>query len=234
MMVFIRTIFFWSTVFLSLLFLTPFLFIFQSKKKVIHGIEKGWGRLLLFVSGVKIKIEGRENIDPNGCYIVMANHQRYFDIFVLLLLPVLIHWMAKKELFRIPIFGWILRWIGGIEVDRKNRARAYLSLKKAVDTIRQGSTVLIFPEGTRSPNGELLPFNKGGFSLAILAEAPILPITIKGTRGIMAKDSFRVFFGSVKVRIHPAVETKGLTLKDREHLQDKIREILREDLSQDI
>ena len=233
MMVFIRTIFFWSTVFLSLIFLTPFLFVFQSKKKVIRGIEKGWGRLLLFVSGVKIKIEGRENIDPNGCYIVMANHQSYFDIFVLLLLPVLIHWMAKKELFRIPIFGWILRWIGGIEVDRKNRAKAYLSLKKAVDTIRQGSTVLIFPEGTRSPNGDLLPFNKGGFSLAILAEAPILPITIKGTRGIMEKGSFRVYSGSVKVCVHPAVETKGLILKDRERLQDKIREILRKDLSKD-
>ena len=230
MLVLLRTIVFWGTVFSSLLFLVPFLFILQSRKKAIHWIEQRWGRLLLFVGGVKTEIQGMEKIDPLRSYIIMANHQSYFDIFLLLFLPVLIRWMAKKELFNIPIFGRILRWIGAIEVDRENKSKAYLSIKQAVDKIRNGSTVLIFPEGTRSTDGKLLPFNKGGFSLAILSGAPILPITIKGSRNIMAKDSFRVFPGSAKISVHTPVETAGLTLKNRGQLQEKIKEIFQNDL----
>jgi 1-acyl-sn-glycerol-3-phosphate acyltransferase len=230
MLVFIRTIFFWSIVFSSLVFLFPFLFILQSRKKAIHWIEQRWGRLLLFSGGVKTEIQGMEKIDPSRSYIIMANHQSYFDIFLLLFSPVLIHWMAKKELFNLPIFGKILRWIGAIEVDRENKSKAYLSIKQAVDKIRKGSTVLIFPEGTRSTEGELLPFNKGGFSLAILSGAPILPITIKGSRKIMAKGSFRVFPGLAKISIHTPMETAGLTLKDRDQLQEKVKEIFQNDL----
>ncbi|HPD61332.1 MAG TPA: lysophospholipid acyltransferase family protein [Thermodesulfobacteriota bacterium] len=233
MLVLLRTIFFWSTVFLSLVFLFPFLFILQSNKKAIHWIEQQWGRLLLLVAGVKTEIQGVEKISPSVSYIIMANHQSYFDIFLLLFSPVLIRWMAKKELFKIPIFGKILRWIGAIEVDRENKSKAYLSIKKAVDKIREGSTVLIFPEGTRSADGELLPFNKGGFSLAVLSGAPILPITIKGSRKIMPKGSFRVFPGSAKISVHTPVETTGLTLKDRDQLQEKIKAIFQNDLIKD-
>lgn len=230
MLILIRTIFFWVTVFLSLLFLVPFLFCLRSQKKTIHWIERQWGRLLLFVGGVKLEIQGIEKIDPSRSYIIMANHQSYFDIFILLFSPVLIHWMAKKELFSLPIFGMILKWIGAIEVDRENKSKAYLSIKQAVEKIRKGSTVLIFPEGTRSSSGELLPFNKGGFSLAILSGAPILPITIQGSRKIMPKGSFRVFPGLAKVSIHTPVETENLSLKDREGLQEKIKEIFQKDL----
>ena len=218
-------------VFSSLLFLVPFLFTLQSHKKAIHWIEQQWGRLLLFASGVKTEIQGMGKIDPSRSYIIMANHQSYFDIFLLLFSPVLIRWMAKKELFKMPVFGSILRWIGAIEVDRENKSKAYLSIKQAVEKIRKGSTVLIFPEGTRSTDGALLPFNKGGFSLAILAGAPILPITIKGSHKIMAKGSFRVFPGSAKIFVHTPVETTGLTLKDREQLQEKIKEIFQKNLN---
>jgi len=230
MLVLFRTIFFWIATFSSLLFLVPFLFTLQSRAKAIHWIEQRWGRLLLFAAGVKTEIRGMEKIDPSRSYIIMANHQSYFDIFLLLFSPVLIRWMAKKELFKIPVFGSILRWIGAIEVDRENKSKAYLSIKQAVDKIRNGSTVLIFPEGTRSTAGELLPFNKGGFSLAILAGAPILPITIKGSRKIMAKGSYRVFPGLAALSVHAPVETAGLTLKDRAQLQEKIKEIFQNDL----
>lgn len=227
----IRTIVFWATVFLSILFLFPIIFIVRSQKKAVNEIEKQWGRLLLFVSGVHLEIKGLENIHPHQSYIIMANHQSYHDIFLLSTLPVLIHWMAKKELFKIPFFGWMLRWIGAIDIDRENRTKTYLSLKKAVEKIRQGATVLIFPEGTRSPTGELLPFKKGGFSLAILSGSPILPVTIEGTHRIMAKGSFLVFPGLAKALIHPPLETKSLTLKDRDWLQEKIRGIFQQNLN---
>jgi 1-acyl-sn-glycerol-3-phosphate acyltransferase len=230
MLVFFRTIFFWTTVFSSLLFLVPFLFSLQSNKKAILWIEQRWGRLILFAGGVKTEIQGMEQIDPSRSYIIMANHRSYFDIFLLCLSPVLIRWMAKKELFKIPVFGSILRWIGAIEVDRENKSKAYSSIKQAVQKIKNGATVLIFPEGTRSATGELLPFNKGGFSLAIISGAPILPITIKGSHKIMTKGSFRVLPGPVTLSVHAPVETKGLTLKDCDQLQEKIKEIFQNDL----
>jgi 1-acyl-sn-glycerol-3-phosphate acyltransferase len=154
MIVLFRTIFFWSTVFSSLLFLVPFLFTLQSRAKAIHWIEQRWGRLLLFAAGVKTEIQGMEKIDPSRSYIIMANHQSYFDIFLLLFSPVLIRWMAKKELFKIPVFGSILRWIGGIEVDRENKSKAYLSIKQAVDKIRKDQPCSSFPK-ERSTAGEL-------------------------------------------------------------------------------
>jgi 1-acyl-sn-glycerol-3-phosphate acyltransferase len=231
MSVWVRTIFFWFTVFFSLLLLSPVVFFLQTQKKFLHWLARQWSKLLLLISGVKLEIQGKEKIDPSRYYIIMSNHQSYFDIFLLLFLPVFVHWLAKKELFRIPIFGMILKWMGSIEVDREDRVKGYWSIKQAVEKIKGGATVLIFPEGTRSATGELLPFHKGGFSLAILSGAPILPITIKGTNRVMPKGFFRVFPGATQVIIHDPVETKNLSLKDRDWLQEKIREILQKNLN---
>ena len=227
----IRTIFFWTTLFLSFLLFFPIVFLLKARKERVHAIQKFWARLLLRVSTVDLKIEGIENISPSRSYIIMANHQSYYDIFLLLTLPVFIHWMAKKELFKIPLLGWLLSWVGAISIDRKNRGRAYSSIKEAVKKIRGGATVLVFPEGTRSLNGNLLPFNKGGFFLATLSHAPVLPIVIKGTNKIMPKGSFRVFPGSTSISIKPPIETKSLTPKDKARLEEKVKNIFLQNLS---
>lgn len=228
----IRTIFFWTVLVVSFLLLCPIVFILQSRKEVIHAIQFFWARLLLKASNVDLEIEGLKNLRLNRSYIIMANHQSYYDIFLLLILPIFIHWMAKKELFKIPLFGWILNSIGAISIDRGNRGRAYSSIKKAVKKIREGATVLVFPEGTRSVDGKLLPFNKGGFFLASLSRVPILPIVIQGTNKIMPKGSFRVFSGSPKISIKPPIETTSLTPKDKSNLEKKVRNIFLESLSE--
>jgi 1-acyl-sn-glycerol-3-phosphate acyltransferase len=202
----------------------------KSRKERVHKIQKLWSHLLLRVGGVKVKVEGTEYVQPYGSYMIMANHQSYFDIFILLTIPLFIHWMAKEELFKIPLFGTMLRSLGGISIDRGQRARGFSSIKKASRTIRRGSTVLIFPEGTRSSSGELLPFNEGGFFLAILSRAVVLPIIIKGTYKVMPKGSFRVSPGAVHVIIKAPIETKGFSLKERSKLKEKVRSVFQEDL----
>ena len=227
----VRTVVFWVVIFLSILFLFPIIFITRSRKKAVHRIGELWGRMFLFIGSVQLNINGLKNINPQRSYILMANHQSYYDIFLLLTLPVFIHWMAKKELFNIPVFGWMLKWIDAISIDRKNKAKAYSSIKRAIEKVRSGATVLVFPEGTRSPSGDLLPFNKGGFSLAILSRSPILPITINGTHRIMAKGSFRVSPGSVNVSIHPPIETNSLTLKDSNSLRERVEKLFHRNLT---
>ena len=231
MPILLRTSIFWLTTIFSLLFFFPFIFIFRSRKKAIHRIGKCWGNLLLFVSGVRLNISGLENIDPRRSYIIMANHQSYHDIFLLLTLPIFIHWMAKRELFRMPVFGSILKWIDAISIDRTNKAKTYVSIKNAVEKIRSGATVLIFPEGTRSPTGDLLPFNKGGFSLAILSRSPILPITIYGTHNVMPKGSLMVHPSKVEVLINPPIETKSLNLRDRDQLREQVQKLFQRNLT---
>ena len=138
-----------------------------------------WGHIqILFVSRIKVTVKGISNIDPSKSYIFMPNHQSNFDIPVLLgCLPAQFRWLAKAELFRIPLFGRAMRGCGYISIDRSNRKSAFRSLQKAADTIRNGVSVLIFPEGTRSLDGKIRSFKKGrikiwvSVNLALSAEA---------------------------------------------------------------
>jgi len=222
----LRTILFWTIAVLSFLILAPAALLLNGNQRHAHAIQKLWAHLLLRVSGVTLTVKGLNHIQPYGSYVVMANHQSYMDIFVLLSLPLFIHWMAKKELFRIPLFGWILKVIGGISIDRQSSARGFSSIKQASHKIRSGATVLIFPEGTRSTDGGLMPFSEGGFFLAILSQAVILPATIVGICRIMPKGSFRISPGPVSITISEPIPTAGLRTKDRNDLQEKIRQII--------
>lgn len=215
---------------MSFLLLAPFAHGMKSREDRVHKIQRLWSRLLLRVSGVKVQVEGLEHIQPNGSYIIMATHQSYFDIFILLNLPVFIHWMAKKEVFKIPIFGAVLQGMGAISVDRAQRAKGLTSIKQAARRIQSGETVLIFPEGTRSTDGNLLPFNEGAFFLAIYSRAVVLPIIIKGTHRVMPKGSFRVSPGAVRVTVKPPIETQGYSLKERNCFQEKVRAVFLEAL----
>jgi 1-acyl-sn-glycerol-3-phosphate acyltransferase len=192
-----------------------------------HLLARFWANSILWVSRVKVTVKGAEKLDPGRSYIYMANHQSNADIPLLLgRLPVQFRWLAKAELFRIPVFGRAMRGVGYISIDRSNRKSAFESLERAARTIRDGTSVLIFPEGTRSRDGHILPFKKGGFVLSVDSGVPIVPIIIRGTRDIIPKGHFMIRPAPVSMEILDPVETAGYTRKTKDALLERIRTIL--------
>lgn len=191
-------------------------------------VARNWIRWVVVSCGVRIECEGLENFDPGRPFVLMTNHQSVFDIAAIVLtLPTNFHFVSKKELAWIPFFGWALAWSGvGIMVDRSNRSRSVASLRAAAERIRGGANVIIFPEGTRSPTGELQAFKSGGFHLAIQAQVPVVPATVSGTLAITPRKSLRVESGRIKIRYGKPIPTEGLVEKDREALKVHVREAI--------
>ena len=193
----------------------------------LHKIARLWGRSILVVSRIKVTVKGLSNVDPASPYIYMANHQSNFDIPVLLgHLTVQFRWLAKMELFKIPIFGRAMRKAGYISIDRYHRESAFESLEVAANKIKSGVSVLIFPEGTRSRDGNIRPFKKGGFVMAIDSGVPIVPVVITGTRAIMPKGKFRVYPGHVSMIIHQPIGTSTYTRETKEALMESVRLVI--------
>jgi 1-acyl-sn-glycerol-3-phosphate acyltransferase len=163
---------------------------FDKNGEKVHRMGRFWAGLHLKVSGVKVVVEGLENIKKPP-YVFMCNHQSALDIYTLLaFLPLSFKWVAKRQLFRIPFIGWSMNRAGYISIDRENPREALKSIEEAAGKIREGMNIIIFPEGTRSLDGKLLPFKKGGFTLALRAMVPIVPIGIYGTSRLQPKGSF--------------------------------------------
>lgn len=193
----------------------------------IHKIAHLWAKLILFVSRIKVSVNGLSNIDPSASYIYMCNHQSNFDIPVLLsCIPVQFRWLAKAELFKIPIFGRSMRAAGYISIDRFNRASAIESISEAAKKIKHGASVMIFPEGTRSIDGKIRPFKKGGFVLAVDAGVPIIPIVLRGTRSIMPKGRLRINPGHVYMDIQKPIDTSDYTRESKDDLIERVRTVI--------
>lgn len=188
-----------------------------------HNLAKVWAKAILFAGRIRVTVTGYSNIDPGRSYIYMSNHQSNFDIPVLLAyLDTQFRWLAKAELFKIPIFGYAMKRAGYISIDRSNRKSAFESLKEAAKKIRNGVSVLIFPEGTRSRDGNIRPFKKGGFALAVDSGVPVVPIVIHGTWSIMSKKGIRIKPGNVVIEILKPIETSDYTRKTRDDLMEKV------------
>ncbi len=208
-----------------------FLSFFVRSGNPMHKIARFWGRSILIVSRIKVSVKWPADIDRSKSYIYMSNHQSNFDIPVLLgHLKVQFRWLAKMELFKIPIFGHAMRKAGYISIDRNKRESAFESLKNAARKIKSGVSVLIFPEGTRSRDGKIRPFKKGGFIMAIDSGAPIVPIVISGTRSIMTKGSIKINPGKVSVVVHQPIQTSVYTRETKEALMERVRRIIRDGL----
>ena len=189
-----------------------------------HAVATFWGTNSLRLAAVRIKVVGQENIPTGSAAIYMANHSSTFDILSLYAaLPVQFRWLAKKELFKIPIFGASLKRSGYIPVERADTRKSLVALKAAAQRVKAGTSVVVFPEGTRSPDGNLLPFKGGGFILAVQSGVPVVPVVIIGTRDINPKGSMTVRSSEVLIRILPPIETVGLKSSDREQLSDQVR-----------
>ncbi len=187
-------------------------------------IARRWVAICLAICRVEVEAEGQENIDPRQPCVFMSNHQSNFDIAATIhTLPVSFRFVAKRELARIPIFGWALVLGGHIIIDRGNTEQAVRSLRRAAEKIRRGVNVIIYPEGTRSPTGRLAPFKSGGFHLALQAGVPIIPVSVSGSHRIAPKKSLRIRGGRVKVVYGRPIPTAGLGPEDRKLLMERVR-----------
>ncbi len=180
-----------------------------------------WARMLAFFSGVKVTVSGLENIPKDSAVILAANHQGAADILlVLAFLPVRFRFAIKKELFKVPIFGWYLKRAGYFSVDRKVVLSAYRTVETIVEIIKAGESVLIFPEGTRTKTGELGKFKRGSLLAALKSGAPIIPIAISGSFNIMRKGSWLFNPCPVKFSVAPPIYVKS-----EADYNDKVEEV---------
>src|SRR5258705_710075 len=190
----------------------------------IGPVIRLWARLVLWGAGVKIRGEGMETIDRGKRYVLIANHHSYFDIpCIFAAIPQPIRFMAKKSLFSIPIFGWALARAGFIPIDRKNRRTAVKSFDLAVERIRKGNTIVIFPEEGRSREVAMRPFQRGAFLLAIRSELPILPLAIDGTYEVLRVGAKRITPGAVTIRVGTEIETAGVSVRAKDSLLEQSR-----------
>ena len=183
-----------------------------------------WSRVILGVPGVKLDIKMRVPLDPGRPYVFMPNHASMVDIWaVFVAIPASFRFIAKKQLARIPLFGWAMAAGRFIFIDRQNAVAARRSMEEAARRIRSGQSVVIFPEGTRTRDGRLGAFKKGGFHLAIDSGADIVPVAIKGSREVMPRGSALIRAGHVTVDVGEPISTAGLKSSDREALIAKVR-----------
>ncbi len=194
-----------------------------------HYLSKIFSGGILFISGVRVKIFGIDKIDKNATYVFVSNHASQFDITVLQWgVPNRLAMIFKKELSRIPFFGWQLKFGPYIMVDRKSPESGMKSIEEAKELMKnKGISVLVFPEGTRSKTGELLPFKRGAFHLAAKVGYPVVPVTIVDSDKIMPKGSFKLKKGTVKLIFDSPINTDNIKSKvDELQLMDNIKKII--------
>lgn len=185
----------------------------------------------------RFEISGEMITDPRRPYVAVSNHESYADIFLISHLPWEMKWISKETMFKIPCFGWMMRMAGDIQLRRGERTSVVQAMAAARDRLSKRVSVMIFPEGTRSRDGEMLPFKDGAFRLAIETGAPILPLVVAGTRDAMAKGTFRFQKSRARVRVLAPIETAGLTLDDLASLRERVKAVIlaaREDLRREL
>lgn len=196
---------------------------------ICNEAPRTWARLILRLSGVRVEMENLDVIDPHHPQVLVANHVSWYDVLALVAhIPGRFLFVAKKELEAVPLFGPAVRACGHIFIDRKDRNRAVESLGVARELLENESpTIIMFPEGTRSADGQLKPFKKGAFVLAIQAGVDVVPAAIFGSRDVMRKGSLLIRPGTVRVRFGEPIPVAGLGVDDRNELTEKAWEALR-------
>jgi 1-acyl-sn-glycerol-3-phosphate acyltransferase len=191
-----------------------------------HAIVRNWARVVLAVFGIQVHVHGTERLQRGQHYVYVSNHASMFDIpAVIASIPDAIHIVFKKELTRVPIWGWALAISPYITIDRGNPRGAMASLERAAKKIRTGKSILLFAEGTRTQDGKLQPFKRGAFLLAVKAGIPIVPVTINHTYRIMPKGEWRVNPTDIEMTLEHPIVGSGETGKDvEEHLMANVHQ----------
>ena len=190
-----------------------------------------WFRKLAVVTATlnplwRFRVSGTFPPDPRRPFVVVSNHESFVDILLISHLPWEMKWLSKVEILRIPVLGWDMWLAGDVPVERGTARSAVKAMRRCAEILGQRVSVIIFPEGTRSPTGEMLPFKDGAFRLAIDAGVPILPLVVSGTGTALPKHGWRFGRSNAEVRVLPPVETTGLTTADVGTLKQRVRALI--------
>lgn len=197
-------------------------------------VQRWWSRTLLAAAGVEVRVSGEENLEPGGAQVLACNHQSMFDILALLaFLPASVRFVAKAELGSVPVFAGAMRSGGHVFIDRTNPRHAITQMRSFGERMRRdGLSVAVFPEGTRSRDGRLRRFKRAPFLLAIEADAPVIPVAVDGGSGVMPKGSLWTRPGRMTLRVGTGLATDGLEASDRGDLaecaHDRVADLLEE------
>ena len=207
--------------------------LFDKEKYYTGKLIKMWARWVIWSTGIQYEIDGLDNLDLDKQYIFMSNHESALDIVLgVAAIPSNLVFLAKKELFRVPVFGWAMEAAGMIKIDRQNPEIARKSVSEAVETLMHSSfSTLIYPEGTRSNGEELLPFKKGGFILAIRTQLPVVPITILGAGNVLPKGTLAIKKSHIKMIIDNPIPTLEMDINDKDQLLQDCRKIINQNLA---
>ena len=207
--------------------LTIVLLLVPRWSNLLVATGKLWSRTLLAATGARVTFHGIENAYRDRPCIFISNHQSFVDIWVMFsFVPPETRFVAKQELFRVPFLGWALSASGCIPINRGNRAEAIRSLRLAAERIRAGRSVILFPEGSRSEDGRLAAFKKGGFHLALQAGVSVVPVAITGSFDVMPKNTLKVTPGPVEVFIEPPIDVTRFQPEDHRGLLAEVHEII--------
>lgn len=203
--------------------------LFDRSGRVQHSFARLWSKMILGTIGAPVTVSGLESIDTSCAHVYVVNHLSAVDIPLLYMyLPFQFRILAKRELFRYPFMGWHLRRSGQIPVDLENPKKSIRSLNRAVEVLRNGMPLVIFPEGGRSEDGQLQPFMGGAFFSAIKAHVDVVPMAIIGTYEVLKMNTWHIKPRPVRLLLGHPVSTDGLTVRDTETLTAKVRQIIRD------
>lgn len=195
-----------------------------------HGCARAWAWLILKTTGVRVRVAGLEHLDRSRSYVFAANHQSIYDIpIVFTSFPMQLRIVAKESLGRIPFLGWHLHRTGHLLVDRRNPGPDIVAKMKRL--VSEAHSLIVFPEGTRSVDGTMGAFKKGPFLVAIDAQLPVVPVSIRGSRHIMKKGRLMVCPGDVAITIHPPISTSGVTRDQARVFAERVRAVVAGDLT---
>jgi 1-acyl-sn-glycerol-3-phosphate acyltransferase len=223
----LRGIFLLAFWFTSIALVAPLLIVLvviTGNENFIYSPVRLFIRAGLAMVRVRVEARGVEKLDPTQTYIFTPNHQSLIEV------PLFVTYLGrnpaylgKKEVFKYPVFGYGIRLIGVVPVDRSNSPAAVESAKLATENLRRGKSYVVYPEGTRSRDGRMLPFKKGAFMMAIDAGVPIVPVTVSGATRIMPKAEVKVFPSTVRITVHEPISTEGYSKENVTELMDRTR-----------